>query len=190
MTVLPIETSSTLFWTTNDLKSLYEIRLGRRYALSTCWTSRTAHKPRMRDPNESLSFFFSPSIIAKLRRKFAAGHGVALLPPSSAASRRRNRCRKDSTAAGTNRGTQREGPSEGAHAVRQVDGGSGSGWPVRAIAQRHDHPRTLRVAPPAGRGRYGPGVQGARAGTGRLSPGRRGQTHPSRVRPRLGLHPH
>src|SRR4029079_12784822 len=73
MTVLPIETSSTLFWTTNDLKSLYEIRLGRRYALSTCWTSRTAHRPRMRYPNESLIFFFSPSITAKTKAQMGAG---------------------------------------------------------------------------------------------------------------------
>src|SRR5436190_12200384 len=117
MTVLPMAASSTLFCATATLKSLYEIRFGRRYALSTCWTSRTAQRPRMRYPNESLSFFFSPSITAKLRRISGAGDVAVLLPLLVPPSRQRNRAAEDSMAPGTIRGTRCEGHGVGTHAV-------------------------------------------------------------------------
>jgi hypothetical protein len=71
----------------------------------------------MRYPNESLSFFFSPSITAKLRRISDAGDIAVLLPALAPASRQRNRWAQDSMAPGTNRGTQRERKEPGSHAV-------------------------------------------------------------------------
>ena len=78
--VFPMAISSTLFCATATLNSLYEIRFGRRYALSTCWTSRTAHKAQDEVPEREPELLFLAVHHSQTKTHFRCRRSAVLLP--------------------------------------------------------------------------------------------------------------